>query len=89
MTFTPSATSGDATLRWPRDPKDPIEPGLAKEWEWSDGGKSDAALTRNEVVRRHPFTTADITFWWENIELDTNIIQYLMPNGSLRENPCK
>ena len=30
----------DPILRWPRDPKDPIQPGLAKEWYWSDDGKS-------------------------------------------------
>ena len=29
----------DTILRWPRDPKDPIKPGLAKEWYWSDDGK--------------------------------------------------
>lgn len=25
-------------LRWPRDPKDPVQPGLAREWTWSDDG---------------------------------------------------
>lgn len=65
----------DAMLRWPRDPKDPIEPGLAKEWEWSDGGKVLTLHLREGMKWSdgHPFTTADITFWWENIELDTNI----------------
>ena len=45
-------------LRWPRDPKDPVQPGLAKEWKWSDGA---------------PFTVDDIIFWWEAIETNTDI----------------
>jgi peptide/nickel transport system substrate-binding protein len=62
-------------LRWPRDPQDSIQPGLAKEWSWSDDG-TELTLVLREGLKWSdgaPFTTADITFWWEDIELDTNI----------------
>src|SRR5829696_7551519 len=26
----------DPVLRWPQDPSDPVQPGLAESWEWSD-----------------------------------------------------
>jgi peptide/nickel transport system substrate-binding protein len=65
----------DPILRWPRDPKDPVQPGLAKAWEWSDEGKTLTLHLREGLKWSdgHPFTTADITFWWYDIELDTNI----------------
>ncbi len=65
----------DPILRWPRDPKDAVEPGLANEWHWSDGGKTLTLHLREGLKWSdgHPFTTEDITFWWYNIELDTNI----------------
>jgi len=62
-------------LRWPRDPKDPVQPGLAKSWKWSDGGKT-LTLTMRKGLKWSdgaPFTVDDIIFWWEDIELDTNI----------------
>jgi len=65
----------DPMLRWPRDPRDPVQPGLAKEWEWSDGGKT-LTLHLREGLRwsdGYPFTTKDITFWWYDIELNTKI----------------
>jgi peptide/nickel transport system substrate-binding protein len=62
-------------LRWPRDPKDQVQPGLAEEWEWSDGGKTLTLYLREGLKWSDgaPFTVDDIIFWWENIELDTNI----------------
>ena len=62
-------------LRWPRNPSDPIQPGLAKAWEWSEDGKVLTLHLRQGLKWSDgaPFTTADITFWWEDIELDKNI----------------
>jgi peptide/nickel transport system substrate-binding protein len=62
-------------LRWPRDPKDPIQPGLAKKWEWSADGKALTLTLRKGLKWSNgdPFTVDDITFWWNDIELDTNI----------------
>lgn len=62
-------------LRWPRDPKDPVQPGIAKRWEWSADGKTLTLYLRKGIKWSDgsPFTTKDITFWWEDIELDTNI----------------
>lgn len=65
----------DPVLRWPRNPKDPIQPGLAKEWTWSEDGTELTLVFRKGLKWSdgEPFTTADVTFWWEDIELDTNI----------------
>ena len=62
-------------LRWPRDPKDPVQPGLAEKWEWSDGGKTLTLYLRKGLKWSDgvPFTVDDIIFWWEDIELDENI----------------
>lgn len=62
-------------LRWPRDPRDPVQAGLAKEWEWSDEGKTLTLHLRKGLrwSDGYPFTTKDITFWWYDIELNTNI----------------
>jgi peptide/nickel transport system substrate-binding protein len=65
----------DPILRWPRDPNDPIQPGLAKEWSFNEDG-TELTLVLREGLKWSdgaPFTTADITFWWEDIELNTNI----------------
>jgi peptide/nickel transport system substrate-binding protein len=62
-------------LRWPRNPSDPVQPGLAKEWSFNEDG-TELTLVLREGLKWSdgaPFTTADITFWWEDIELDTNI----------------
>jgi len=62
-------------LRWPRDPADPVQPGLAKSWEWSDGGKALTLHLRKGLKWSDgaPFTVDDIIFWWEAIEIDENI----------------
>lgn len=62
-------------LRWPRDPSDPIQPGLAEKWEWSDGGKTLTLYLREGLKWSDgaPFTVDDIIFWWEAIETDTNV----------------
>jgi peptide/nickel transport system substrate-binding protein len=65
----------EPVLRWPRDLKDPIQPGLAKEWKWSADGKELTLVLRKGLKWSdgQPFTTDDIVFWWEGIETDTNI----------------
>jgi peptide/nickel transport system substrate-binding protein len=62
-------------LRWPRDPKQPIQPGLAKSWEWSNDGKTLTLYLRRGLKWSdgHPFTVDDILFWWEDIEQDKNL----------------
>jgi peptide/nickel transport system substrate-binding protein len=62
-------------LRWPRDPKDPIQPGLAKSWSWSEDGKELTLVLRKGLKWSdgQPFTTDDILFWWEGIETDPKI----------------
>jgi len=65
----------EAVLRWPRDPKDPIQPGLAESWEFSDDGK-ELTLNFHKGLKWSdgaPFTVDDIIFWWEDIENDENI----------------
>lgn len=62
-------------LRWPRDPKDPVQPGLAERWEWSDDGQTLTLYLRTGLKWSDgaPFTVDDIIFWWEDIENDENI----------------
>ncbi|MFN8632471.1 MAG: ABC transporter substrate-binding protein [Chloroflexota bacterium] len=62
-------------LRWPRDPKGQIGPGVAEKWEFSPDGKQ-LTLTLRKGLKwsdGEPFTTDDIVFWWEDIANDTNI----------------
>ncbi len=67
----------ESVLRWPRDPKDPVQPGLAKEWKWSADGKELTLYFRKGLKWSDgaPFTVDDIIFWWEDIENDKNITQ--------------
>lgn len=62
-------------LRWPRDPQDPIQPGIAKAWEFSEDGSEITLYLRKGIKWSdgEPFTVDDIIFWWEDIELDTNL----------------
>ncbi len=57
-------------LRWPRNPKDPILPGLAYKWEFSSDGKSLTLYFRKGLKWSdgQPWTVDDIIFWWEDIE---------------------
>lgn len=62
-------------LRWPRDPKDPVQPGLAKEWRWSDDGTELTLHLRRGLKWSDgaPFTVDDIIFWWEAIETNKDV----------------
>lgn len=62
-------------LRWPRDPKESVQPGLAESWSWSDDGK-ELTLNLREGLKwsdGEPFSVDDIIFWWEDIENDPKI----------------
>ncbi|MEJ2208345.1 MAG: ABC transporter substrate-binding protein [Anaerolineae bacterium] len=65
----------DPMLRWPRDPSDPVQPGLAERWEWSDDGTELTLYLRQGLKWSDgaPFTVDDIIFWWEDIENDPEI----------------
>ena len=65
----------ETMLRWPRDPKDPVQPGLASSWGWSEDGTELTLHLRHGLKWSDgaPFTVDDIIFWWEDIELDENI----------------
>ncbi len=62
-------------LRWPRDTKDPIQPGIAKAWEFSEDGRELTLFLREGIKWSdgEPFTSADVTFWWEDIANDVNL----------------
>lgn len=65
----------DPVLRWAPEFSDPVQPGLAKEWSWNDEG-TELTLVFREGLKWSdgaPWTVDDIVFWWEYIELDTNI----------------
>ena len=65
----------DPALRWPRNPKDPIQPGLAKRWQFSDGGKTLTLYFRKGLrwSDGKPWTVDDIIFWWEDIETNKEL----------------
>jgi peptide/nickel transport system substrate-binding protein len=60
----------DTVLRWPRDPNDPVQPGLANKWEWNADGTELTLYLRKGLKWSdgEPFTVDDIIFWWEDIE---------------------
>lgn len=65
----------DPVLRWPRNPQDPIQPGMAESWEFNEDGTS-LTLHFREGLRwsdGEPWTVDDVIFWWEAIETDTNV----------------
>ncbi len=65
----------DPVLRWPRNPTDTVQPGLAESWDWNEDGTA-LTLHFREGLRwsdGEPFTVDDVIFWWEAIETDTNI----------------
>jgi peptide/nickel transport system substrate-binding protein len=65
----------DPVLRWPRDPADPVQPGLAERWEWNEDGTEMTLYFREGLKWSDgvPWTVDDIIFWWEAIETDTNV----------------
>lgn len=65
----------DPVLRWPENPSDPIQPGLAERWEFSEDGTALTLYFREGLKWSdgEPFTVDDVIFWWEAIETDTNI----------------
>ncbi len=65
----------DPVLRWPRDPHGPIQPGLAKRWQFSDGGKTLTLFFRKGLRWSDgaPWTVDDIIFWWEDIETNKEL----------------
>ena len=65
----------EAMLRWPRDPKQPIGPGLAEKYEFAPDGKSITLTLRKGLKWSdgEPFTTDDILFWWNDIALNKDL----------------
>ena len=79
----------DPMLRWPRDPKDAIQPGLAEKWEFNADG-SALTLTLRKGLKwsdGQPFTTDDILFWWNDIALDTNLYPAPPPEWVINGKP--
>jgi len=81
----------ETMLRWPRDPADPIQPGLAEKWEWNADGTELTLYLRKGLKWSDgaPFTTDDITFWWEDIENDTNITKSIHAEWVVNGEPMK
>jgi len=65
----------DEMLRWPRDPKDPIGPGLVEKWDFNSDGTQLTLHLRPGLKWSdgQPFSTDDILFWWNDIARDTNL----------------
>ena len=65
----------DPVLRWPRNPADGVQPGLAERWEWNEDD-TELTLYFREGLRwsdGEPWTVDDVIFWWEAIETNENI----------------
>src|SRR5512145_3061913 len=81
----------EPVLRWPRDPSDKVQPGLAEKWEWSSDGKELTLYFRKGLKWSdgEPFTVDDVIFWWENIENDTNITPSIHAEWVVSGEPMK
>lgn len=53
-------------LRWPRDPQDSVQPGIASAWEFSEDGSAITLYMRKGIKWSDgaPFTVDDMIFWW-------------------------
>jgi peptide/nickel transport system substrate-binding protein len=65
----------DPILRWPRNPKDPVQPGLAYKWDLAPDGTAITLYFRKGLTWSDgtPWTVDDIIFWWEDIELNKEL----------------
>jgi peptide/nickel transport system substrate-binding protein len=81
----------DEMLRWPRDPKDPIGPGLVETWDFnSDGTQLTLHLRKGlKWSDGQPFSTDDIVFWWNDIALDTNLYPAPPPEWVINGQPMQ
>ncbi len=68
-------TNYDPVLRWPRDPSDPVQPGLAERWEFNEEGTELTLYFRTGLKWSdgEPWSVDDVIFWWEAIENDPEI----------------
>jgi peptide/nickel transport system substrate-binding protein len=81
----------EAMLRWPRDPRDPIGPGLAEKWEFSPDNKQ-LTLTLRKGLKwsdGEPFTTDDILFWWNDIALNKDLTPAPPSEWVVNDEPMK
>jgi peptide/nickel transport system substrate-binding protein len=62
-------------LRWPRNPQDPVQPGIASAWEFNEDGSAITLYMRKGIKWSDgaPFTVDDMIFWWEYVELDPEL----------------
>ncbi len=81
----------ESMLRWPRDPKQQILPGLAEKWEFAPDGKQLTLTLRKGLKwsNGQPFTTDDIMFWWEDIALDANLSPSPPPEWVINGKPMQ
>jgi len=81
----------DPVLRWPRDPKDAVQPSMAEKWTWSSDGKELTLSFRKGLKWSDgvPFTVDDVIFWWEAIETDTNVTKAIHGEWTVGGQPMK
>jgi len=65
---------GHSPLRWLNDGKD-IAPGLVESWESNEDGSVWTLHFRKGLKWSdgHPWTTADVMFWWEDMVLNPDV----------------